>query len=214
MNVYLLGGLGADTRVFHKLQWDKHITPIIIDYLQPLPKEPLNNYAQRLLQLINTNQPFAIVGLSFGGWVTMALLQYVHPRHIILISSNATIKELPLHYKLTSIFHLHKLMPVGLGKKLNVVSKIMMGVKQPDNVALLQQIFATSNTAFTKWAINVIMRSKFETAPSNIVRIHGDKDYILPIKNQKPNYVIKNGGHLIILENATEISAILNSILK
>ena len=213
MKVYLLGGLGADTRVFHRLTWSSEITPITVTYINPLAKEPLQDYAKRLLQTIKTDEPFAIIGLSFGGWVAKAMLQYVQPQFVILISSNASYKEMPMHYKLVSKLHLHKLVPVKLGKKINFLSKFLMGVSDTENIKLLQQVFASSDSKFTKWAIDVIMKNKLTDEHHNIIRIHGNKDYVLPIKNQKPNFIIKNGGHLIVLENADEVSAILNDIL-
>jgi pimeloyl-ACP methyl ester carboxylesterase len=213
VKVYLLGGLGADIRVFHKLQFAPHLQPIAVVYLQPIPSETLYQYAFRLKETIDTTEPFALIGLSFGGWVTSALLQYIQPNYVVLISSNASPKELPWHYKIAKALQLYKITPVKMGKKFNLLSKKMMGVQQADNIALLKQIFETSNTAFTKWAIGVLLQNKVTLQHPKLIRIHGDSDYILPINKQNPNYIIAKGGHLIVLENAAEVSAILNKVL-
>jgi pimeloyl-ACP methyl ester carboxylesterase len=213
MNVYLLGGLGADTRVFHKLKWNDSINAQVVNYLDPFPNESLSQYVKRLLTTIDTTKPFALIGLSFGGWVVMEMLHYVQPQHIILISSNAGYSELPLHYKLASKLKLYKLLPVKASKKLNFITKYMMGVKQPDNITLLKLIFATSNSKFTHWAIGVLMQNRKDNTQPNIVRIHGTRDYILPLGKQPIDYKIKDGGHLIVLENAAQVSAILNNCI-
>jgi len=45
------------------------------------------------------------------------------------------------------------------------------------------------------------------------VHIHGDQDRIFPIKNIKPDYVIKGGTHMMVWNRADEISAIINGLL-
>ena len=58
-------------------------------------------------------------------------------------------------------------------------------------------------------SINEIVNWKRTDAPLNIIRIHGNKDRVLPIINFKPNYLIKNGGHFMVANRAAEVSKIL-----
>ena len=51
-------------------------------------------------------------------------------------------------------------------------------------------------------------------APENIIRIHGDKDKVLPIINFQPQHLIKRGGHFMIANRANEISAILATVIN
>ena len=67
MNVYFISGLGADKRVFSKLQLDDQFSVNYIEWIAPLKKETLQHYASRLVTQIDTTKPFQLVGLSFGG---------------------------------------------------------------------------------------------------------------------------------------------------
>ncbi len=49
---------------------------------------------------------------------------------------------------------------------------------------------------------------------ASIIHIHGDADHTIPLKNVSPNYVIKEGSHLMVLTRAEEISGIIGEILK
>src|SRR6218665_2073919 len=44
-NVYFLSGLGADQRVFRKLELDKHFQVRHIEWIRPLRNESLRSYA-------------------------------------------------------------------------------------------------------------------------------------------------------------------------
>jgi len=51
-------------------------------------------------------------------------------------------------------------------------------------------------------------------APENLIRIHGTNDKLLPLRDSKNVITIKDGGHLMVLEQANEVSTALNSILN
>ena len=65
MKIYGISGLGADQRVFKYLKLDCEFIPI--DWITPLKRESIENYALRLAQVIDTNEAFGILGVSFGG---------------------------------------------------------------------------------------------------------------------------------------------------
>jgi hypothetical protein len=65
-----------------------------------------------------------------------------------------------------------------------------------------------------KWAIDKIVTWKNKTIVNNTIHIHGSADLILPCKANNCNYYIKEGGYLMILNKADEISRILKSIIK
>jgi hypothetical protein len=66
---------------------------------------------------------------------------------------------------------------------------------------------------FYRWAIGAILTWQNQIVPSNIIHIHGINDRILPYKFVKPNISINNGGHLMIMENADEISSLIRNIV-
>ena len=68
MNVYFISGLGADRRAFEKINLPERFSIHHLDWIQHNQGESLNDYAKRLAATIDTTQPFAIVGLSMGGF--------------------------------------------------------------------------------------------------------------------------------------------------
>lgn len=213
MNVYLISGLGADHRAFSYLTLDPSLNLIYLNWIDALAKETLEEYAMRLAQKIDTSKPFCIIGLSLGGIMASEISLRLHPQKTILLSSVNCYNELPILYKTGGYLKLHKLMPESAGNKANAVLYWLFGLTQKHDKNMLKQVMADSNTRFTKWAINAVTQWHKKTPSTNIIRIHGDHDRVLPITSFKPDYVVKNGGHLMVANRAGEVSKILNEVL-
>ena len=63
--IYLLGGLGADKKVFNFLDL-RDYKLIHIGWNEPMMNEPIESYARRLLEQIPAAKP-TLIGVSFGG---------------------------------------------------------------------------------------------------------------------------------------------------
>jgi hypothetical protein len=211
--MYLLSGLGADSRAFKNLTLPVGYVPVHINYIEPLPKESLQQYALRLIDQMDISKPFSIIGLSFGGIITMELLELLQPVKTILISSVSNKKELPILYRLAGSFKLNKLIPSNKVNKPNFLTYYIFGIKLKEHQILLKEILTSTNTKFSQWAVNEIVNWKRKKHKQNFVRIHGTKDRLLPIKNFTPDYTIKNGGHLLIIQNGEAVSNIVQKIL-
>ncbi len=77
----------------------------------------------------------------------------------------------------------------------------------------IQQYFQVRDPYYLKWSIDKISEWKFEALPE-VIQILGDKDAIFPIKNSKPDFVIKNGTHLFPATKPREVSEILCKVLS
>ena len=55
---------------------------------------------------------------------------------------------------------------------------------------------------------------KNQTAIKNIIHIHGTSDRILPIRFAKPDIKVINGGHLMTLNKADELTSIIRGLVK
>lgn len=214
MNLYLFSGLGADKRAFRFLKYPKGLNIIHIDWIEPLKNESIQSYAKRISSIIDTTKPYSIIGLSFGGMMAIEVAQFLNPQKLILISSVENKKEMPFYFKLTGFLKLNKLMPRNLKIKSNFLINWFFGVKNTQEKKMLSDIIEASNPRFTYWAINEILNWKKEITTLKVIRIHGDMDKIFPIKNFKPQYLIANGGHLMVANKADEISGVLETILE
>lgn len=211
-HIYCISGFGADERVFSKLDFGKndvHFIPWII----PEKHESIASYAQRMGKDIVHPNP-VLIGLSFGGMMSIEIAKIIPVEKIILLSSVRTSHELPLYMKIAGGLHLNRLIPMKPYPILERLENYNLGVKNPEQKKLVKEYRKTLNLQYSNWAIDQVVTWKNEEIPATVIHIHGTKDHIFPIRNiQKPDYIIRGGGHLISMNNAEEVSGILKKIL-
>lgn len=201
--IYCIGGLGADKRVFHYLDLNLPINHV--NWINPNFNEPLSEYAKRLCEQIDTKERFALLGVSFGGMVAMEMLPYISPEKVILISSAANNNQLPYYFKLGRIFPLYSyvgILPFWLMKYMFFTKSL-----------LLKQILEETDASYTNWAITRIVNWKTAQSSKKVYRVHGTKDFVIPAKG-KVDYIIPNGGHFMVVDQAKQVSNAINQILS
>lgn len=209
--IYIFSGLGADERVFQRLDFSGYSTTFI-KWIVPKDKETLEQYATRLLEQITTTKP-TLIGLSFGGLVAVEVAKQIDTEKVILIASAKTKTEIPFYYRFAGQLGLHKLLPIRLLKSSNFITNWFFGTISTFDKELLKQILIDTDPTFLKWAIDRVARYSNQTQTQNILHIHGTSDRLLPLIFVKCNSTIKNGGHLMTLNNADELNQILRQQL-
>jgi pimeloyl-ACP methyl ester carboxylesterase len=214
LKIYFLSGLGADKRVFQNLVLPDSFTPVFLDWITPEKKESLESYAKRMCSTINTNEPFVLAGLSFGGMLATEMTAYIQPIKTILISSAACNLELPFYFRWAGTLQLDQLLPKRKMSQSNLFLYWCFGISNKQEQETLKSILNATDAAFTKWALHEIINWKRNTAPQNIVRIHGDRDRVLPIRTSVVKHTVNGGGHFMILQKANIISSIIEEELR
>ncbi len=79
------------------------------------------------------------------------------------------------------------------------------------NKELLKKILKDTDPHFAKWAINAMTTWRNVNAPKNLIKIHGNKDLLIPVKRDSHTFVVKNGHHFMIVDRADEINQIINN---
>lgn len=209
-DVYFISGLGADYRAFSKLTLS--VNMVHVQWVQSDDSDSIATYAQKLLSQIDTNQSVILVGLSFGGMVAVELSKLIPNCKVILLSSAPTPAAIPKTYKLFSAEKWIDKVPAFVFTKPNFMVYRMFGVKSRENKALLKLILKETDPVFFKWALKAVLSWRNEVLPTDLTRIHGTKDFILP-KHGEDVIPISGGGHLMVLERAREISEVLNRVL-
>ncbi|GAC1450887.1 MAG: alpha/beta hydrolase [Chitinophagaceae bacterium] len=190
-----------------------HCVPVFLEWIAPLKNESLKNYALRLAGKVDINEPFAIIGLSMGGMIAAEIARQYRPAVTILISSVPCSKQLPFYFKAAGALGLHKLVPVPVVKSATKYKRLFTTESDEDK-AILHQIIRDSDDAFIYWAMNAILKWRSVEFSVPYIHIHGTKDEVLPIRFTKPTHIISRAGHLMIINRAKEINAILKDILK
>jgi pimeloyl-ACP methyl ester carboxylesterase len=212
MKVYFVSGLAADGRVFKNIQLPAHCEPVYLEWIDPLKKESLKSYALRLAESINANEPFALIGLSMGGMISAEIAGRYKPVITILISSVPSSKQLPFYFKAAGKLRLHKMVPVSLVKSAAKYKRLFTSESEEDK-EILRGIIQDSDTKFINWAMGAILKWRSESVLTSYIHIHGTKDEVLPLRFTRPTHIISKGGHLMVMNRAAEINAILNEVL-
>lgn len=209
--IYFISGLGADKRIFSFLDLS-FCEPIFIDWIAPLPKETLQNFALRLRKLVTEENP-TIVGISFGGMLVTEMAKADHTMKGIIISSNKTCTEFPGRWKLAKYFPVYQWLPDFILRRIMLNSKWILGAKRKEQKALLDQIISETDIPFVKWAIHSILNWKNEEIPDNLIHIHGTADRLLPYSRVKATYTIENGTHVLPMDQHVELSTLLRQLI-
>lgn len=209
--IYCISGFGADQRVFAKLDFGENEVHFI-NWKIPEKKETIQDYAQRMRNEIHHPDP-VLMGLSFGGMMSVEIAKIIKTEKIILLSSVATIHEMPLYMRLAGKLRLNKIVPLRPSPILAPLENYNLGVKTAGEKKLVSEYRRNIDPKYSYWAIEKILNWKNDWYPPNIVHIHGTRDHIFPIKHIKADYLIKGGGHLFLMDMADKVNEILRKEL-
>ncbi len=210
--VYFISGLGADHRVFKYIRLPEGMEAVYLHWIDPQPGESLSAYATRLAGRIDTTEPFALVGLSFGGMLATEIAKRCHPVHTVLISSIPLSTHLPSYFRAASALRLHKVVPVGLIKMM-AKTKRLISAEKNDDKKLLWQIIDETDPHFIRWAFEAILQWNNTDKPSPLSHIHGARDEVLPARYTTPTHTIHRAGHMMVMTRPAAINSILQATL-
>ena len=212
MKVYFISGLGADKRAFQKIKLPQGYDPVFLEWITPEKSESLIDYARRFSSLIDEEQ-FILIGLSFGGMLATEVARLRKPQKTIIISSIGCSNELPWYFKSAGKIGLHKAVPIKI-LTAGTMLKNIMGVGSKEDKAIIYHYAKFANPYLIRWSMNAIINWNQPERLPGIVHLHGSKDHMLPLKFTRPDYVIKNGGHLMVFNRAEEVNKILGEVLE
>jgi pimeloyl-ACP methyl ester carboxylesterase len=212
LKVYFISGLGADKKAFQKIKLPPGFSSVHLDWIPPEKNESLSSYALRFSERIIRDEPFVLIGLSFGGMLASEIARIRKPVKTIIISSLATAGELPWYFKRAGKLGLHKAIPVNFFKAATLLNHVT-GAGTPEDKAIIYHYVKNASPEFIRWSLHAIINWNQNEKLPGIIHLHGDNDLLLPVKYTHPDFVVKNGGHLMIFNHADEVNKILNEVL-
>ena len=213
-NVYFLPGQGADERLFGKITLDSQFSKRYIAYPIPKKGENMANFAQSLVNQIDTTKPFVLIGTSLGGMLSVELAEIIKPKQVIIISSAKNNQELPFQYRFQRKIPLNRLVPKSMVKW---SAQRLQPIVEPDRnkqKAIFKSMLSAKNKTYMKRSVDLITHWNRTTYDAKIIHIHGDNDHTLPLKNIKANYIIKGGSHMMTLTRGEELNSLILSLLE
>ena len=211
--LYFVPGLGADERLFSKLKLEE-FDKKFIKWIPPLNSESLPDYAKRLSAQINSNESFSLIGVSFGGMIAVEMAKILKPIRLILISSAKKYDEIPLNLKFFKYFPVYQLFSDGFIRWLSRFNKNRFGIFKEEEKQLFAEMLLSCPAGYLKGAMRMILDWKNNDFPESIIHIHGDTDYLFPIRKIKNSISIKGGTHFMPYHKAEEVEKILLEVLR
>ncbi|MGB4447345.1 MAG: alpha/beta hydrolase [Cloacibacterium sp.] len=214
MKLYVISGLGADGSIFEYIQFPKKFTEIIyIDWLIPNYNESFENYVNRMAEKVDVREKFCLLGYSFGGIMVQEIHKLKPAEKVVILGSIKSDKEMSITFHLAKSSRIFAKLPESYFSEKTIKSYAFFRKLFDPNNPKLWQYFKVQNPTYLKWSINKILEWKHEE-DQNIIQILADKDIVFPVKNSKPNYVIKGGTHLFPVTKAKEVSKILEEVFS
>ena len=213
IKIYLFPGQGSDNRLFSNLELDRQFEMIPIQYEVPDKRATIKEYAQVLVQKIDTTDKYILLGVSLGGMICTELADVLNPDKILIISSAKSRKELPGRYKFQKYIPLNKIIPK---KIIKFGALVLQPIVEPDRnqeKELFKQMLSSKDPVYLKRSINMIVNWNRTSYSNKIIHIQGTNDHTIPIRNVIADYKIKKGSHMMILTQGKELSNLINKIL-
>ena len=215
--VYCICGLGSDERIFRNLNWGN----AVVHYLNwqiPLSNESFSAYARRMSERI-TEESVTLVGVSFGGMLSIEIAKIRSIQKVILISSIKNHNELPVWMKVFGKLNVHSLLPqkplhsLRPMKLIEPIENYFLGAETEEEKKLVHEYRKNVDPVYLRWSIHQILNWKNDWQPETLYHIHGNRDKIFPYSRIKPTHTIDSGGHFLIYQQADMVSSILNEII-
>jgi pimeloyl-ACP methyl ester carboxylesterase len=217
--VYCLSGLGADHRIFNKLNIPD-VELLHLDWLLPQGTgESLDDYARRLAASIRHESP-VLMGVSFGGMMAIEIAKHLPVQAVILISSVKSVNELPTWMKVFGKCRAEYLLPSVPLKSIRPLRFIrpmqnyFLGAHTPETIAIANEFRDNVDPTYLRWSIKQIFNWKNAWMPGRIYHLHGDNDKLFPVGKVKPTHIIPQGGHFMVMSHYQQINAIVGDICR
>lgn len=211
--IYLIAGLGADTRVYNNIDLHDHEV-IPVDWIEPHQSDTLNIYAQKLIHQYNILPNSVLIGNSLGGMIAVEIAKQIPVKKVILISSIKTNTEAPGYFSFFRALPVYKIIPGKWFTSMGFMVKPLFGHMSAEDAWLFSDMLKNSSPTFVKWAMGAVLHWKNSVIPPNLFHITGDKDLVFSFKRIPDATIVKGGTHIMIFDKAKEINKLLKNILK
>lgn len=212
MIIYAIPGLGTTKELFINTQFKNHQI-VVLDWPKPSKQDDMRSYAKKFIPQINTDKPFALLGVSFGGMLCVELSKIISPQETILISTCKTRCELPWFIRLMKYIPLHKIINEKYHRKMAYHGRWFIGFGSAYIPEFLGMVDSMQQNYF-RYCIHIICTWNNLELPNSYYHIHGTNDRLLSHKNVKATVLIKDGSHAMVVFKADEINVLIEKTLS
>lgn len=213
--IYFMPGMAANCQIFENIKLNTNSYELhYIEWLEPLKKESLQEYALRICSGIKHPNP-VLIGVSFGGIIVQEIAKQIPVEKVIIISSVKDPSEFPqrIHWaKKWKLYHLFPASSVSLLESLT--EKTVSSKKIQQRIKMYKKYLTMRSKNYLDWAFKNVILWENKNPVKNVFHLHGGKDHIFPAKRIQNAEILENGTHVMVLINAKWINKKLNEILE
>ncbi len=203
-------GLAADQRLLaaqRALPWPVEVVP----WIRPQPRETLSSYAERMVEHIHAPSPYFLGGVSLGGMIALEVSRWTRPQAVFLIASAPSARGIAPLWR--SVGRLVGLMPLPLfGAGLALLKPFSPAMRElrGEHLERVREMSRDASPQFVRWACRAATTWTGVDLPhAPVFHIHGDRDRVMPLRRLKPDYIVRGGGHMIVMTHAEEVNRYL-----
>lgn len=209
MDVYLVPGLGADHRLFQRLDLAPHRTQALDWPVMP-EGSSLADFAGVLARQVDRMRPHALVGVSMGGMVVQEMAAYTLPERTVIISSWKGPQEMPPPIRVLRGTHAERLMTPAFVKSTLPLMRWQMGVETEADKALFDAFIAGTPLDQVRVQVAAVLGWEGPSKPvEGLVHIHGSADRLMPIWHIQRPLRVAGGGHFMVHNRAEDVSQLV-----
>lgn len=207
MTVYLLPGVGCDHRLYDRLELPVGHRVVKLDWPEFEEVDTLAAIAKRLCPLVDATEPHVLVGVSMGGMVAQELAALTRPTKVVLISSWTGPQEWTPFIRLSAQLRLNTLIRDWTMRAVWPLKKLID--RREDQVdGLLWDMARLQTARQLRYGTAAILRWQGSPWQGPLVRIHGDKDIVTPLRFPV-DHLVKGGQHVMVLTRPQEVGRLL-----
>jgi pimeloyl-ACP methyl ester carboxylesterase len=211
MTIYLLPGVGCDARLFERLDLPG-FDVVKLEWPRFEAQDTLAGIAERIRAQVRAGEPHVLVGVSMGGMVAQELALLTKPEKVVLISSWKGPQEWPMHVRWGARLGLHRVIREWTMRASWPVKRLM-DPREGAVDRLLWDMALAQSARQLRHGTAAIMRWHGSRWQGPLVRIHGDRDIVTPLRFPV-DHVVKGGQHVMVLTKAAEVSHLLALSLR
>lgn len=214
MDVFLIPGLGADHRLFARLELPGHRV-VAFDWPEMPKGSTLSDFAAVLAAQVDKDRPHALVGVSMGGMVAQEMAALTAPRRVVIISSWKGPHEMPRPIKVLRGTHPERVLTRAFIQRTRPFLHWQMGTTTPEATQLFDTLLLVHTPEQLRVQVDAALNWNGPSEPvKGLVHIHGDADHLMPLASIKGAQVVKGGGHFMVFTHAGAVAPLVQRALQ
>lgn len=214
MRVIALLGLGMDPRAVRNLS--SMVAVEVHHHIAQEKDESLHDYALRWGHHLQLKSSDVVLGMSFAGPIALEMAHHFALKGCILISTFTRPKELPASHRRALRLGLHRWIPYRLGWWAGKRWARRNQILGKGNAEAIRAIERRTDPQFYRWVIDALGKWPGTMPYDPCLRIHGEQDRVLPLKQGTPNVEVVKGNHFLLTtaEGRTAISEKVDAFIR